>query len=365
MIKRKVFFVSGYDPRGPDYYYQLMGKEVKKWNVLSNRQVTIGDKLNEDFLETRFLLSDEDLEVDFSLLHWNDLVEASWNGGFRELVSLVLNAYHHIFKSKGWQKLKSHGGMDKAFKLPLKIGLIISLCIFMTIALIFFALQFSYGFLILILFIFPIVIFSVSMFRRYNLMWLIKSIKTGFSMFNRHEYNWDERIEQWRERVYDSNLKEYDEVWLVSHSYGTMLASFLLHELSKDSFQDTDIKMLTLGTVAPIFLLFEDDNKGHDVLKNLANEDIEWFDISSPADPICFALSNPFVQAGDSARAKAYLTSPRFHKAYSKERYSKLKKNKLALHTSYLRAPELLGYPCYLDCLLTTAGLEPLKQNNV
>lgn len=359
MIKRKVFFVSGYDPRGAGFYHGLMDKQAKRWAELSGNKIDISPRKRISDVETAYQLNNDDVCIDYAFLHWDDLIRQTWSRTFLNFLRLSIRAYIYYFKHSDWEMFKQYPrGLELGFKLPVKI--LASLLVFLMALLlsVVFSNSLSLVFLLFPVFFLVGVGLAIYFFKKYNLIWLIRAYKAGYTIFVLNAVDWRKRVALWVDTMLADNLETYDEVWLVSHSHGTLLTPFLLSEFNKKS--QIEIKMITLGTLTPFFLLSKDFPPGRKALAELAQQNLEWFDISSPADPASFPLVSPFNAEAEYI-AKLYLHSPKFHKAYGESSYKKLKANKLALHFSYLEIPEHLGYPNFIESMLSLDGLNTLR----
>lgn len=359
MIKRKVFFVSGYDPRGAGFYHGLMDRQTKRWSQISGKQVAISSRKRVSEVETSYQLETDAVQIDYSFLHWDDLIRKTWNRTIFKFLNLSVRAHIYYFKHADWPMFKKYSkGLELGYKMPIKI--LASFLLFSIILLVGMLLSESFilTFFLLPTFFFIAVALAVYCFKKYNLIWLIRAFEAGYTIIILNAVDWRKRIKSWVNIMLEDDLDSYDEVWLISHSHGTLLTPFLLSELNKVS--NAKVKMITLGTLSPFYLLLNDFLPGREVLAELSQEDIEWFDISSPADPASFPLVSPFGIDVEH-KAKLYLHSPKFHKAYGESSYKKLKANKLALHFSYLEIPEYLGYPNFIESMLSAEGLNTLR----
>ena len=79
--RRRVFYISGYDPRGPMHYHKLYREECAKQNAVNGLGVAVGSRKTGDAVENHWTLSTADTETTYTFLRWDDLVRARWPRG--------------------------------------------------------------------------------------------------------------------------------------------------------------------------------------------------------------------------------------------------------------------------------------------
>lgn len=79
-VKRRVYFLSGFDPRGSSFYYRLFAEQLKAYSVRSSRALTISRREGQkDPLVSSWQVHERGaplLEVCF--LHWDDIIRDNW-----------------------------------------------------------------------------------------------------------------------------------------------------------------------------------------------------------------------------------------------------------------------------------------------
>ncbi|MFM7311925.1 MAG: hypothetical protein ACKO0M_01950, partial [Cyanobium sp.] len=77
---RKIYFLSGFDPRGSSFYYRLFVEQLKAYAAHSGRQLRVGRRRGQqDPLLSSWQVHEQGrtvLEVCF--LHWDDIVREHW-----------------------------------------------------------------------------------------------------------------------------------------------------------------------------------------------------------------------------------------------------------------------------------------------
>ncbi|MEB3172639.1 MAG: hypothetical protein VKL97_02115, partial [Cyanobacteriota bacterium] len=79
-IQRRVYFLSGFDPRGSSFYYRLFVEQLKAYATRTGRRLTVGRRRGQsDPLLSSWRVEEgvnPILEVVF--LHWDDIVREHW-----------------------------------------------------------------------------------------------------------------------------------------------------------------------------------------------------------------------------------------------------------------------------------------------
>jgi len=79
-VKKRIYFLSGFDPRGSSFYYRLFAEELKCYAIRTGRSLKVGRRRGQaDALVSSWHVLEEGrtiLEVCF--LHWDDIVRDHW-----------------------------------------------------------------------------------------------------------------------------------------------------------------------------------------------------------------------------------------------------------------------------------------------
>ena len=142
-----------------------------------------------------------------------------------------------------------------------------------------------------------------------------------------------------------------DEVLIVAHSSGSIMAvSALARAMVLDpqlTQRGPQVSLLTLGHWTPLLSSLPSASQFRTELDRLARDPaLDWVDFTAPPDGCCFALTDPITAAGLPAAARPdhpRLLSPRFASLFSPTRYASIKRDRFHLHFQYLMASELPG----------------------
>jgi hypothetical protein len=350
MIKtRKVFYVSGYDPRGLRYYRELFQSQLEKYNNITSSSFEVSEKTRINKNQTSWSINEKEVEsnsnstakVDYSFLHWDDVVRQSWLRNPFKLGFKALQTYFHYFTNLRWDKVLPIA-KKRTFGLLYPI---ITFFLFWVGS--YFILTSAANFIGLT----PTAVLKTALFLlayipaallldKIKTLWLLRFFIFNVENFHLSPEKLNPRIEDFSASIITAlNDPKYDEVLLISHSNGTILSIPLLNKIFSSSVDTSKLKILTLGQCLLLTTYYKNALQIKQNLEFLSKQDLTWFDISSPADNICFPFLDPFMPnfpPSETRAAKAVMLSPAFHKYYEEKKYKRLKRNKFLLHFQYL-----------------------------
>ncbi|MEM7269952.1 MAG: hypothetical protein AAF401_11945, partial [Pseudomonadota bacterium] len=175
----------------------------------------------------------------------------------------------------------------------------------------------------------------------------------------------EERVDEFAARVFaDWSKNDCDEVLIVGHSSGGSYAAAVaarVIEMGADKRKGPHLSFLTLGQTIPMLSFLPGAQGLRDELKLLGRaEEIDWIDMSSPADGGCYALSDPVGVSGQAPprreRRNPKVISAKFWEAISPERKKEMRYNFFRVHIQYLCA---FDQPIDFDYFRITSG--PLR----
>lgn len=345
--KRRIFYLCGYDPRSARHYHNLYKTEAAAWANIADKNIEVSARKKTQAHEISWSAQNltDDVCCEYSYLVWDDIVRANWP---REPLSMFLNsakAYFRYVVDANWQALKS---LPQTPVLVLFYPLI---AFFLLLCFSFIIFQLSNQLLPLVI---PqgelllakiatagILIFIICfiLFQKLKSIWLLRLYLYHDSVSRKHPATLDERLNIFAEYCSQAlkNSSEYDEILLISHSYGTVIAPVLLNKILSECKAPQNFTFITLGQLSPMANMIKTDDYFHPHYIQLAHQAFNWLDISSPADGVCFSLlENPYIPLTDEHSANYISMSPRFHAVYESTKYKKIKKDKFDLHFKYL-----------------------------
>ena len=173
----------------------------------------------------------------------------------------------------------------------------------------------------------------------------------------------EDRMNQFAQEIVKALKEENgDEILLVSHSVGTILAvSILARALQKEADGWEKFGMITLGECIPL-VSFQPNAKDYrnELSRISKHKELVWIDYTSPIDGACFPLHDFMQSSGvrsENSSIPRYL-STRFHKLYDKITYKKLRRDWYTIHFLYLTSAQKSGA---YDYFAITAGSTSLR----
>ncbi|MQR00805.1 hypothetical protein [Glaciimonas soli] len=372
--KRHVFYISGFDPRGAAFYRLLYQREAAKQCAVGGLNAQVGPRRRSSDISSSWQIQsgvgDQRTAIHYEFLHWDDIVRAHW---VRDEIQ-VLAAYLRAF----WIYLSS-GALSRVLKAswPPFVTALFPLAILLTVlGLASGAAVGAYQLIALAempwwvgaiagLGAFGLLIQGGRLLeRRMNSYWLLRIYAFSAQQGLGNLPDLDARLnEMARHIVAKASNSDADEILIVGHSTGTIMATIVLaRALAIDpellQQQRSRISLLTLGQCIPIVSLLPQAQQFRDALSTLAQaEKLDWIDFTAPTDGACFALVDPIAVSGISQvnpdEPKPKLLSPRFARLFAPATYAKIRRNWYRTHFQYVMASEKAGE---YDYFAITAG---------
>ena len=367
--RRKVFYISGFDPKGPSHYHSLYAAEAAKQTPLNGLAISVGETRRQGREATAWSLTgrmeDMSVETDYEVLRWDDIMRQRMRMGTLVFAKTVLGTYWHFVRTGAlWRILKTSYPPFLAGVYPVALlsvlivvatlaGLIVYLALPSLVAL-----PASLGAFILTLYV------GKRLERRVPVVWPMHIFAFAADHMAGRCPDMDERIALFGDEIarYAAGSTD-DEILIASHSNGTVIAVLALAAALKADPQLTargpQISFLTLGHSIPMCSFLPEAQDLREALKTLAHHpEIAWIDISAPRDGACFALTDPITASGlqqaNPADPKPKLLSLPIGEVFTPETFRRtLRRRLLCLHFQYLMATER---PTPLDYFLITAG---------
>jgi len=173
----------------------------------------------------------------------------------------------------------------------------------------------------------------------------------------------EDRMQTFGEAVAAALQEPVDEVLVVGHSSGAHLAVSVLADLIRAGRvpQDgPDLAFLSLGQVVPMLSFLPDAQRLRADLQYLSESDaLTWVDVTAPGDGCAFALCDPVSVSGVARQGKRWplVLSAAFTQTLSPARWKELRWRFFRLHFQYLCA---FDRPGDYDYFAITAGPVPL-----
>ncbi|MCB1376905.1 MAG: hypothetical protein KDK89_00835 [Alphaproteobacteria bacterium] len=364
-----MFYIPGFDPRGPLHYHRLYSGEAEKQARVSGYTASVSRRRAVDDFESCWTVTSGQTVTEYRFLRYEDIVRRQWPTGGQAMYGSILNYSWHFLRMGVFAMIgrNSWPGLIAVTYPPL---LVIGLFLASTIFGIFLAalLQPALGLLswlaVPALLALPFATYG-HIEKRYNAFWLARSCAFLVDRSLKRVPEIEERCLLFAGRVADGmDNGGADEVLLVAHSVGTHLAITVAARALERARADTRLSLLTLGQA---IAMTPDEPPAHqfreDLLAVSMSDRLDWIDVTSAIDGSCIALSDPLALSNvvrpEGARIQPKLVSPRFNRLFTPETYATIRRNFLRTHFQYLMATE---YPGDYDYFLITSGDIPLAE---
>jgi hypothetical protein len=358
--RRKVFYISGFDPRGARHYHNLFVKEALRFEEKSGVDLTISSRVKESDEEiswqTIYTNEGGTTISDHTMLAWDDIIRQNWLKNPFDLLTKSIRAYFDNIIIADWKTaIRLSRAPIITLGYPLLVLFVLGLLIFSFSQYLFFFTTNTY---IRLLGVGVLFFAAYKLFSIVKAPWLLRLFIINNRMARAPVKEIENRCDLFTAIIQDAaDRDEYDEILLIGHSNGATFLAPIISRLIKKGVALNKIHVVSLGHCIPLVSLSKKALYYKDHLKTAALREFLWLDIGAAADGTCYAMVGPYKGAIDDSEMKTELVlkSPRFHASYEAKKYNKMKINKYAFHFLYLTCPDILGSYDYFT--MTTAHL--------
>ncbi len=360
--RRQVFYISGFDPKGPAHYHRLFAEQAALAGALGHYRVDVGSRHRASehsavwTLKHGSALADGDADVDtaFEFLRWDDIVRTHWTRNPGVLArDLIRTTLLYLRTGALWTMLKLAWPPVLALVAPvlLLIGLLLTVPAAWLVAsgVTNRTSAWPAGALAGIAVLGAAFGLAMWVERRMNVQWLLRSYAFTGLQGTRGCPELEQRLDRFASRIVERTqaTPACDEVLIVAHSSGSIIATAALaRALMLDpqlGARGPRLSLLTLGQWSPLLSSLPTAQRFRDELASIAAEPaLDWVDFTAPPDGCCFALTDPVAAAGLPVHRPDHprLLSPRFAEMFSAARYAEIRRDRFRLHFQYLMAGE-------------------------
>lgn len=371
-MRRRVFYIPGYDPFHPRRYRELYRTEALAQAAISGYAITVSARNGGDAFgwcaatEMDGLRSEAEIEV----LLWSDIVRASMRQG-------IFDTYRQL-----WRTVRTYVGSGAIFRLAgLRKGPTIAALYPIVVLVLQLLVALGAGVVAgrLLGMVLPGGAATVPLMLAAGLaatalvLWQFRRIDGRlYAYYLMHDYAFtavgdgaypellNDRLGQFTDRVAEALRGDCDEVIVVGHSSGAHLAVSLLSGLLRAGRGPREggpvLALLTLGHVIPMvsFLPRAQRLRG-DLAYLSASGDLTWVDLTAPGDGCTYALCDPVKVTGVAPPDQRWplILSAAFTQTLSPARWRSLRWRFFRLHFQYLCA---FDRPGDYDYFRITAG---------
>ncbi|WP_417243656.1 hypothetical protein [Celeribacter sp.] len=373
--RRRMFYISGYDPIPPRRYRELYRTESAKQAGISGYSLTIAPKSGERFgWSVDSEIDGAKVHTEIDVLVWSDIVQQSMDAGIlRTYGVLARTAWIYISTGALFRLMRLRKGPVIAALYPVgMLGFQALLALGVLVACLAFGARF--GGVGAALGAASGAGLGVALLR-----WFKRQDGRFFAYYLMHDYGFSARwrgadppaltarMAQFRAAVAQALREDWDEVLVVGHSSGAHLGISVLADLIRAGEapdQDRDggpaLSFLTLGQVVPmVSFLPEAKVLRGDLAYLSATDALFWLDVTAPGDGCAFALCDPAGVTGvaPAAQTGPLVISAAFTQSLRPETWKRLRWRFFRLHFQYLCA---FDAPQAYDYFKTTAGPQTL-----
>lgn len=372
---RNVFYFSGFDPRGPAYYLRLFRKESRKAGFVTEDF----QRIDRAALERFFLrweancakVSDsapsaaaERIIVSHFFMKWDDIIKSHWKCfSWTSLIEYFLVYASGIKKIPLGQIWRVNNGVFWAGLMP---GLFASLTLLLSVVAGVLAHGLSrvvlgryYAELSAVPIFFAALVGSLTLVKvaRFAQIigahWLTQIFQFNLAFGSAPLPDIEQRQREWAEAILlQQQAQPSKETIFIGHSVGSIVMLEVVRLLATDPRWTSlcgsrPIRMLTLGHCLPFISLNPKAEHFRETLDDLyKNQNVAWWDVTAKIDPLCFYQTLPTVTTSSSSltaeiQRKPVLLAARFFRMYGRERWRRLRRNKLQVHFLYLMCPDV------------------------
>ena len=346
-VSKRVYFLSGFDPRGAGFYYRLFAAELQRYAERAERPLSLSRRRGQkDPLLSSWQVEEDGrplLEVCF--LHWDDIARQNWPRNPLRLIWDGIGIY-------GWYLLK--GGLARIGRWAPTVALCglwpFLFFIFWLVLILAAALALSHwlNLWLALAGTAALVVLAWRLAELQGVVWLYRSIRFTHRLGQARDAALRQRLGQLAERI--AELEHHTpaaRVELVGHSSGSFVMAMLAATLRRQPWFDTlqpRLSLLSLGQNLANLAVHKGAVAFHADLSLLASVPrIPWRDITSRDDYLCFPGVNPYQSCNLAIALPPYpqLELMSLAQRLGLDSWWALISNQFTLHFQYLQTAPL------------------------
>lgn len=366
MKRRAVFYLEGYDPRGPSHYHGLYRDEAEKQAKLNGLALSVGPRRKADAVTATWTVTSDQTETLYHFLRYDDVMRERWS---KTNIALVRDIWNYA-----WPFTRDGVFLGTyRFAYPFLIFITMAPLLVIIVCLVSALIGLAVGLLVHwaagIVTAIAVLLGLFSQRERFEpklaSLWIGRYCSFTSDQGRGRVPVIEERIKAFAARIADTvNKGEMDEVLLIGHSAGAQIAVAVAAEVLRRIGPEQRFSFLTLGNVIGTLALQPSAGAFRaDLAAVAADQRAEWIDITAPSDVLCYPLVDPLEVSGMKASARTEpspkLLNAHFPRLYPPDTYKTLKRDFYRMHFQYLMAGEIAGD---YDFFLITAGPLTLKE---
>ena len=376
--RRRVFFLAGFDPRGPAHYHAVYRDEAARQSQTQagadGTVYAVGESEPDGAHCVRWTVQSRaagvSVDTHYSYLGWDDIARASVPRGPGAWLRAVF---------RFWSRHLQQGGHAASWRLARRWAwALLSIPIFLAgvlaavvgvAALAHGAVSYSsasagWRWAAAALSGGAVAWWGWRLALHWNQVWLTHALNGSYAWAAGQLPALDQRLPGFARRIFealqDAEAEGVDEVLVVGHCMGAMLSAVVIGQVAQlcaDNGRGLDrLGYLTLASPMANYALLRDDVHVASAMRRLAGLDIAWLDYTAPQDPLCCFLVDAIGAVGvpdTRRRVRFRMRSARFDKMVDPAMMQQVRRDPLRLHFLYLLATHR---PVENDFFALTAG---------
>ena len=309
--QRRVYFLSGFDPRGGAHYYRLFAEQLDRHAHSSGRDLRLGRRRSRaDGLLSRWPIREGGQPcLELAFLHWDDIARSNWPRQPLALIRDALGIYVWYCLGGGYRRIARWSPSVALCGLYPFLFLIMAL-----LAAVAAAAGVELVGAVLSLSSLPLHAVALSaalllLWQAWQLadalgvVWLFRSIRFTHMLGQARDQELRQRVRQLARRLLELEQESpATELLLVGHSSGSFVMAMLAAELRRQPAWPQlvpRLRLLSLGqNLANLGVHGGADQFRRDLIELAAEPRPAWLDVTSRDDYLCFAGVVPYRSCG-------------------------------------------------------------------
>jgi len=351
---RRVLYIPGFDPMPPRRYRELYRREAAAQAAVSGYEIAQGRGPDALSWTVEARIEGKATRAHVSVLPWSDIVKASMDPGIlATYAGLLRTAWVYIASGALFRLMRLRKGPVIASLYPVAV-LLVQAAIALGLGA---ALWSLLGGLPGAAAGLAAVLLALNAFRaadgRIFAWYLMHDYAYSAAHGGAYPPELSDRIDIFAQAIAAALAGEDDEVLVVGHSSGAILAVSALARLLRDGRVPANgpvLSLLTLGQVIPMVSFLPEARELRADLHLMGGQDrVAWVDVSAPGDGCAHALCDPVAVSGVAPAYQRWplVISAAFSRTLSPETWARLRRRFFRLHFQYLcafDAPESYDY---------------------
>ena len=359
-IHKRIYFLSGFDPRGAAFYYRLFAAELQRYSERSGRALAVSRRRGQTdpLVSSWQVLEHGETLLEVCFLHWDDIARQNWPKNPLRLIWDGLGIY-------GWYLLR--GGLARIGRWAPTVALCglwpFLFFAFWLLVIVVAAAALSHwlNLWLALAVAAGLVVLAWRLAELQGVVWLYRSIRFTHRLGQARDAALRQRLAELTDRIAAIEAASPAErVELIGHSSGSFVMAMLAATLRRHPVYwalAPRLSLLSLGQNLANLAVHKGAVAFHEDLRTLAQVPrLPWRDITSRDDYLCFAGVDPYRSCKLALEPPAY---PRLElislaQRQGLESWWALVANQFTLHFEYLQTaePALQGGFDYFEHLL-------------